>query len=233
MARGFQVAIHAIGDRANTLALDALEHASISVPGNVGRHRIEHAQVLRPDDIPRFGRLGIIASMQPTHATSDMSWAEARLGPERLAGAYAWKSLLTHGAVLAFGSDFPVEDPNPLWGLYAARTRRDRAGNPEGGWRPSEQLTGEEALRGFTQGAAFASFTEARRGTLRPGMDADFVVIDRDPVEAPAEVLLVARIYLTEVAGREAFRAEGIAREGVVAERLALGIEERAYGMAR
>ena len=201
MERGYQVAVHAIGDRANRLALIALAKAASATQSRDGRHRIEHAQVLRPEDILEFARLGIIASMQPTHATSDMRWAEARLGPARVRGAYAWKSLLDAGARLAFGSDFPVEDPNPLLGLYAARTRQDLQGHPSGGWMPQERLNGEQALNAFTVGAAFASFAENRRGTLAVGRDADFTAFSVDPVDDPAEELRSAKAVLTVVGG--------------------------------
>lgn len=204
-ARGFQVAIHAIGDRANGVVLDVLAGLERERPG--ARHRVEHAQVLAPEDVPRFAAAGVIASMQPTHATSDMPWAEARLGPERLAGAYAWRSLLDAGARLAFGSDFPIESPNPLAGLFAARTRQDAHGQPPGGWRPEQRLSGEVALAGFTTGAAYAAFAEERRGRLAPGLDADFVVLDVDPVEGPPEALLGGRVLVTVVDGIDVYRA--------------------------
>jgi predicted amidohydrolase YtcJ len=207
MQRGFQVAVHAIGDRANRLALLAISKGATATKTTAGRHRIEHAQVIRLEDIPRFSQLGIIASMQPTHATSDMRWAEARVGAARIRGAYAWKTLLNSGAPLAFGSDFPVEDPNPLLGLYSARTRQDLQGQPAGGWRPEERLDGEQALRAFTVGAAYASFAEDRRGTLAVGRDADFSAFSVDPVESPAEELPKAKALLTVVGGTVVYRA--------------------------
>lgn len=210
MERGFQVAVHAIGDRANRLVMDALAQAAERTKTRGGRHRLEHAQVLAPEDIPRLAALGWIASMQPVHATSDMPWAERRLGRERLRGAYAWKSLGKAGVPLAFGSDFPVEDPNPLAGLYAARTRQDPAGNPEGGWFPEERLNGEEALRAFTAGAAYASFGEQTRGELSVGKDADFTALSVDPLSDPPAQLLRGRALLTVVAGREVFRTEEV-----------------------
>lgn len=189
MAQGFQVNIHAIGDRANTLAVDVLERASRETNTQDRRHRIEHAQILRLEDLPRMKAAGLLASMQPTHATSDMGWAEARVGKARLVGAYAWRRILEAGIPLAFGSDFPIERPEPLHGLYAARTRQDAAGRPEGGWLPEQRLTGEEALHAFTAGAAHAAHAEDRRGRIAPGLDADFVVLDVDPVsDAPAAV---------------------------------------------
>jgi predicted amidohydrolase YtcJ len=209
MARGFQVATHAIGDRANTVVLDTLIRQVAALGQQDGRHRVEHAQVMRQEDIERLGKNGFIASMQPTHATSDMPWAETRVGPERIQGAYAWQKLKKAGAVLALGSDFPVERPDVLAGLYAARTRQDAAGAPPGGWHPDQRLSGEEALEGFTVGAAYASFAEGQRGRLKPGMDADFVALSVDPVDAPPADLLTGQVRLTVVAGHEVFEACG------------------------
>ena len=200
--RGFQVAVHAIGDRANTVVLDALAKLDPKL-----RHRVEHAQVLTADDVPKFAKYGIIASFQPTHATSDMPWALARLGPGRLRFAYAWKSVLDTGAHVAFGSDFPVEDPNPLLGLYAARTRQDIKGLPAGGWMPEQVLTGDQALAGFTTGAAYAAFAEDRRGMLKEGFDADFVVLPVDPVSDAPSSLLSAKVQVTVVDGVDVYRA--------------------------
>jgi hypothetical protein len=206
MRRGFQVCIHAIGDRANTLVVDTLIRAGAATGTKGLRHRVEHAQILRPEDIEKLGESGLVASVQPTHATSDMGWAEARLGTERLKGAYAWRSLKEAGAVLALGSDFPIENPDVLAGLYAARTRQDAEGKPEGGWHPRERLTGQEALEGFTVGPAWASFAEARRGRLAEGMDADFTVLSVDPVSDEARALVDATVVATVVAGREVHR---------------------------
>lgn len=208
MSKGFQVCTHAIGDRANTVVLDVLSRAAEATgTRQSGRHRVEHAQIMRLEDIDRLGRSGFIASVQPTHATSDMPWAEARVGPERIRGAYAWQRLKASGAVLALGSDFPVERPNVLAGLYAARTRQDLRGLPEGGWYGEQRLSGQEALEGFTVGAAHASFAEARRGRLQPGMDADFVALSVDPVDGPVSELPGAEVRLTVVAGVEVHRA--------------------------
>lgn len=207
MEAGFQVNVHAIGDRANTLALDVIERASAATGKRDGRHRLEHAQVMRREDIPRLAKLGVVASMQPTHATSDMPWAEARVGSERIRSAYAWRSILEAGAIMAFGSDFPVEEPDPLLGLYAARTRQDPSGNPRGGWYPNERVSGEEALRGFTVGAAYASFAESERGMLQAGLDGDFVAVSVDPVDAPPEQLLKAKVLLNVVAGAVVYEA--------------------------
>lgn len=210
---GWQVNAHAIGDRANRLALDTFQDAlrRSGVPSEQVRPRIEHAQILDSVDIPRFGELGVTASMQPTHCTSDMDWADERLGAQRLEGAYAWKSLLDHGAPLAFGSDFPVERPHPLEGVYAAVTRRHRRPphGPPGGFHPREALTTTEALRAFTIGAARAAFAEERLGRIAPGMEADLVVLDRDPTRIAApEELLEARVLRTVVAGETVFSAE-------------------------
>ncbi len=201
--RGFQVAVHAIGDRANTVTLDVLATLDPKL-----RHRVEHAQILTEADVGKFAKYGIIASFQPTHATSDMPWAEARLGPERTRFAYAWKSVLNTGAHIAFGSDFPVEDPNPLLGLYAARTRQDAKGSPPGGWMPEQVLTGDEALAGFTTGAAYAAFAETRRGMLKAGFDADFVVLPVDPVSDAPTSLLGAKVQVTVVGGVDVYRAQ-------------------------
>jgi len=178
--RGFQCAIHAIGDAGVRASLDAVQAAGATGRGG-RRHRIEHAQVIHPGDMGRFATLGVIASMQPTHATSDMAWAEARLGPDRVRGAYAWRTLLDMGVPLAFGSDAPVEHWNPLAGLHAAITRQDADGRPDGGWYPEQRLTWEEAVAAFTTGAAVAVDRGNDLGVLRPGMLCDLTVLDTDP----------------------------------------------------
>jgi predicted amidohydrolase YtcJ len=195
---GFQLAVHAIGDRGNREVLDAF--ASVGPRARELRFRVEHAQVLAPEDIGRFASLGVIASMQPTHATSDMPWAGARLGPERLKGAYAWRSVLATGAHLAFGSDFPVEETSPLLGIYAAVTRQDAHGDPPAGFLPEQRLTLDEALRAFTVEPAYAAFAESRRGTIAPGMVADVTVFDR--ALTPDEGLLAAKARLVIVGGK-------------------------------
>jgi predicted amidohydrolase YtcJ len=200
-ARGFQVAVHAIGDKANAEVLDVLS----ALPKN--RHRVEHVQLLRADDVKRFASNDIVASFQPTHATSDMRWAGARVGEERLKYAYAWRTLLDSGAHVAFGSDFPVEKPDPLLGLYAARTRQDAKGQPPGGWHAEQKVTGSEALEGFTKGAAWAEFAESRRGMLREGFDADFVALSVDPVDDPPQALLGAKVLVTVIDGVDVYRA--------------------------
>jgi predicted amidohydrolase YtcJ len=205
---GFQVATHAIGDAANRLALDAYEEVLGAGAGSDHRFRVEHAQVISLEDIPRFAKLGVIASMQPTHATSDMNMAEERIGPERLRGAYAWRSLLASGARLALGSDFPVESENPLWGIYAAITRCDHEGQPPGGWHAEEALTPEEALRGFTLDAAFAGFDEKELGSLSPGKRADFVILPEDPLTCPPQHLVGMAPVATWIGGVQAWPAE-------------------------
>ncbi len=181
LERDWQLCVHAIGDAANRDVLDVYEEVLGSRKDL--RWRVEHAQLVDPADFHRFAKLGVIASMQPTHATSDMRWAERRVGKDRLAGAYAWRSLLHADARLAFGSDFPVESERPVLGLYAAVTRKDTKGEPEGGWLPGQKLTPREAFALFTEGAAYAGFAENRRGRLAPGMDADFTVFKHDPLE--------------------------------------------------
>ncbi|HEV8320682.1 MAG TPA: amidohydrolase [Myxococcota bacterium] len=204
-AAGFQLAIHAIGDRGVRGALDAI--AAAEGDDHTRRHRIEHAQVVAPADVPRFAALGVVASMQPTHATSDMPWAEARLGHVRIHGAYAWRTLTSAGAALALGSDAPVEDENPWSSIYAAVTRMDPAGAPPGGWRPEERLTLAEALAGFTRGAAFAVHAEGALGVLRPGATADLTVVDADPTAVAPAALRGVRTLRTVVAGREVYMA--------------------------
>jgi hypothetical protein len=199
-AAGFQLGVHAIGDRANRIVLDAFEAAGQGQSGGAGRFRIEHAQVVSPEDIPRFAKLGVIASMQPTHATSDMPWADERLGSNRLPGAYAWRSILAAGAHIAGGSDFPVEEVSPLLGLYAAVTRQDTKGLPPGGWLPDQRLTVEEALRIFTLEPAWASFVENHRGRIAPRFIADLTVFDREFTDGRA--ILDTRVDLTMVGGR-------------------------------
>ncbi len=205
---GWQLWTHAIGDRGNRLALDSYERAFSAARPKDPRFRIEHAQVVAPDDIPRFAKLGVIASMQPTHATSDMPWTEARVGPERIRGAYAWRRFLAAGVRLAGGSDFPVERESPLLGLYAAITRQDLEGKPPGGWYPDQRLTRREALRLFTEDAAYAEFAESRRGRIAIGFDADLTVLDRDIISdaLPAAEIPKAKVLLTVVGGEVVFR---------------------------
>jgi len=203
---GLQVGVHAIGDAANRQVLDAYEKTMAAYPDNPGRHRIEHAQIINPEDIPRFARLEVIAAMQPTHATSDMYWAGERLGQTRLDGAYAWQSLLANGARLAFGSDFPVEEVNPMLGVYAAVTRQDLKGWPDGGWIPAERVSREDAIRAFTLDAAYAGFMEDQAGSLEPGKRADFIVLDRDLMHIPAAGIPDVRVMETWVDGKRVFK---------------------------
>jgi hypothetical protein len=226
---GLQPAIHAIGDRGNRIALDAIAAGraavppqpptpcapasgvaaapSCSAPSESPPPRIEHVQVVALEDIPRFAELGVIASYQPTHATSDMYWAEDRVGPQRIRGAYAWRRLRDAGARIVCGSDFPVESPNPFFGIYAAVTRQDQEGFPAGGWRPEERMTREEAVACFTRDAAWAVGMEEEVGSLAVGKRADFVIVDRDPFTAPAEDLWKIRVLRTVIDGETVYEA--------------------------
>lgn len=208
-ARGcdVQVATHAIGDRGNRIVLDTYQKVLGDGAGSDHRWRIEHSQIVAPEDIPRFARLGVIASMQPTHATSDMPWAEDRVGPQRILGAYAWQRFLHSGARLALGSDFPVESVDPRLGLYAAVTRQDRDGQPPGGWQPDQRLSAAEAVRGFTADAAWAGRDEKEVGQLAPGLRADFVILDEDPLAVPAAQLDELHIRSTWVDGKPVYEA--------------------------
>jgi len=199
----FQVAVHAIGDAANAELLAAIEDLSDTYKGD-RRWRIEHAQIVDPADLPRFARNSIIASMQPTHQTSDMHMAEARMGLERLQGSYAWRSMLDNRVPLAFGSDFPVESPNPFPGIAAAISREDAQGNPPGGWLPQQRISLEQAFDAFTRGAAYAGFAEDRLGSLEPGRMADFLFIDRDIFANPDQrQIRETRVLETWMAGRK------------------------------
>lgn len=210
--RGFQVCVHAIGDRANTLVLDTFERTLTARPeARDLRLRVEHAQILSEADIPRFRALGVLPSMQATHCTSDMAWAEERLGPERLQAAYAWRSLLDTGVIIAGGSDFPVESPNPFHGIYAAVTRRPLSGEDRG-WQPGQRMTREEAVRSFTTWNAYASRQEDDRGALTPGRRADLIVCSDDVFTCPEERIKDIAPWLTMVGGEIVYRpeAEGI-----------------------
>lgn len=202
-AAGFQVNTHAIGDRGVRNVIDAYSSAGVTAND---RFRVEHLQVISPQDVPRLVQHGIIASMQPTHATSDMYWAEKRLGPERIKGAYAWRTVLDAGGRLALGSDFPVEDVNPFFGLYAAVTRQDQKGWPAGGWYPSQKLTLAEAVRGFTKDAAYAAFEEGSRGTIEVGKLADFTIVDGDLYSMPE--LYKATVRYTVVGGKVVYEGK-------------------------
>ena len=205
-AHGFQVATHAIGDRANRTVLEAYGAALGGT--NALRFRIEHAQVVAPADFELFRKFSLIASIQSAHATSDMRWAEARLGPERVKGAYAWRRFLDLGVAVANGSDFPVESPNPLLGFYAAITRQDRDGQPEAGWFPDQRMTREEALRSWTLGGAYAGFEEQIKGSLRVGKLADFVMLSADIMTIPPREILKTHVTMTVTGGSMVYKAQ-------------------------
>jgi predicted amidohydrolase YtcJ len=206
--KGYQVAIHAIGDRANHEVLDSYTAAYQVHPEAMAlRNRVEHAQIVSLSDIPRFVPLKLIASMQPTHATSDMNMAEDRIGKERLKGAYAWRRFLDQGTVVAGGSDFPVESPNPFYGLHAAVTRQDHQNRPVGGWYPGQKMTLPEAFRAFTLSAAYAEHEEDTVGSLEPGKWADFILIDRDIFAGRPEDLWSTKVLQTWVGGKQVYAA--------------------------
>ncbi len=207
MAAGYQVNTHAIGDLANARVLDYYERLMDKSKTQQLRHRIEHAQILRLEDVPRFKAAGIIASIQPTHATSDKNMAGDRLGDARLEGAYVWKTLLEAGAAVAGGSDFPVESPNPFYGLHAAVTRQSHDNQPAGGWMVDQKLSREEALSLFTEGAAFAAHQEGYIGRLLPGYYADFILLRENYFTVPEKDIWKNKVIATYVAGREVFRA--------------------------
>ena len=209
LEKGFQVCTHAIGDAANRMTLDAYARALGEFPqARDPRLRIEHAQVLAPTEIPRFTKLGVIPSMQPTHVTSDMTWAEKRVGPQRIKGAYAWRSLLATGVHLPLSSDFPGETLNPFYGIYAAVTRQDPSGNPAGGWYPEQRLTLNEALRGYTIEAAYAEFEEQAKGSIERGRLADFTVISRDINRLAAKEILSIHVLKTFIGGKLVYDAD-------------------------
>ncbi|MCU0617926.1 MAG: amidohydrolase [Gemmatimonadaceae bacterium] len=202
LARGFQVNTHAIGDRGNRLVLDAYQKALDKFPRADHRFRIEHAQILHYSDIPRFAQLGVIPSMQASHQTSDMYWAGKRLGPERLLGAYAWRSLLNSGVIIPNGSDFPVEYVNPLISFHAAIARQDANDYPVGGWYPDQRMTRDEALKSMTLWPAYSAFQETELGSLTVGKHADFVVLSQDIMRVAAELVLKTEVLSTWVGGK-------------------------------
>jgi hypothetical protein len=204
-AAGLQVMVHAIGDRANAVLLEIFERVARENGKRDRRFRIEHAQHLASVDIPRFGSLGVIPSMQPYHAIDDGRWAERVIGPERVKGTYAFRSLLDAGARLVFGSDWPVAPPTPLEGIYAALTRRTLDGANPDGWVPEQKISLEEALRAYTSHAAFSSFEENVKGTLAAGFLADFVVLDRDLFTTPPEEIRNVAVQMTVVGGQVVF----------------------------
>ncbi len=202
---GFQINTHAIGDRGNRVVLDAYQKALDKVPAANHRFRVEHAQILHQDDIPRFAQLGVIPSMQASHQTSDMYWIGKRLGPTRLYGAYAWQSLLQTGVIIPNGSDFPVEEVNPLISFHASIARQDARDWPTGGWLPAERMSREDALRSMTLWAAYAGFQEKDMGSITPGKYADFVVLDQDIMRVPVELVLATRVVGTYLGGRKVY----------------------------
>ncbi|MGB7436539.1 MAG: amidohydrolase [Candidatus Acidiferrum sp.] len=202
---GFQIAFHAIGDKANRVALDTFDSVFRINPPRDRRDRIEHAQVVAPEDLPRFGKLQVIASMQPCHETNDMRWAEQRLGPERSKGAYAWKSLRDAGAKLAFGTDYDVEPINPLRGLYACMTREAIEGGPPGGWIPQEKLPLADCISAYTSGSAYAEFMDGRKGELKVGEFADFVVLSQDLTKITPQEILKTQVLRTVVGGKTVY----------------------------
>ncbi|MGJ9417159.1 amidohydrolase [Massilia sp. CMS3.1] len=206
MARGYQVNVHAIGDAGNKQILDIYKKELVATKSAAQRHRIEHAQVVTLDDIVRFKTLGIIPSMQPTHATSDKNMAESRVGAERIKGAYAWRSFLHQGSRIACGSDFPVESPNPFFGIHAAVTRQDASGQPIAGWYPNQAMSLKEAFRCFTLDAAYAGHAENSLGSLEPGKWADFIVIDQDLFTMPTYDIHKTGVLQTWVAGKAVYR---------------------------
>jgi predicted amidohydrolase YtcJ len=207
--KGFQVCIHAIGDRGNNIALNVYAEVLKSDPAKAKdvRFRIEHAQVVDVNDIPRFHQLGVLPSMQPAHCTSDMYWAEDRVGPKRVRGAYAWRSFINSGSIIPAGSDSPVESPDPLRGFYAAITRQDQEGFPAGGWYPEQRMTREEALKGFTTWAAYASFEENTKGAIEEGKVADFTILSDDIMKIEPKQILDTRVEMTIIGGEVVYTA--------------------------
>jgi predicted amidohydrolase YtcJ len=202
---GFQINFHAIGDRANRVALDVFETVAKANGPRDRRDRIEHAQVVAPEDLPRFAKLKVIASMQPSHQTSDMRWAESRVGPERIKGAYAWATLEKSGARLAFGTDYPVEVVSPFRGLYACVTRQLPDGTPPGGWQPQEKISLEDCIRAYTSGAAYAEFEEGKKGELKVGEYADFLILSNDLTKVPPSDYVKTEVLRTVVGGRTVY----------------------------
>jgi predicted amidohydrolase YtcJ len=199
---------HCIGIRGNSLCLDAYERALKENPKEDHRFRIEHAQIVRPGDVERFISLGVIPAMQPTHCTSDMTFVEERVGADRAEGAYAWRWFIEGGLPIPCGSDFPVESTNPLLGIYAAVTRQDPSGWPEGGWHPTQRMTIQEAIRGFTIWAAYGAFQEDVLGSIQVGKYADFTILDKDILESDPKEILATVAVCTIVAGKIRYRTD-------------------------
>jgi len=208
LAAGFQANVHAIGDRANRLVLDRFEQLSTSEARYLSRHRVEHAQIVSPQDIPRFKALHVLPAMQAVHATSDMNMAGDRLGVARLRGAYAWRTFVDQGSIIVGGSDFPVELANPFHGLHASVTRQDQQNQPVGGWLPEQRLTLVEALRSFTVDAAYGAFQEDKMGTLAPGSWADFILVDQDIFTIPAEKIWQTTTVETWIHGQQRYKKQ-------------------------
>jgi predicted amidohydrolase YtcJ len=204
---GFQLAFHAIGDRANRVALDTFEAVAKANGPRDRRDRIEHAQVVAPEDLPRFAQLNVIASMQPSHETNDMRWAEARVGPDRVKGAYAWATLQKSGARLAFGTDYPVEPISPFRGLYACVTRELPEGGPSGGWQPQEKISLDDCIRDYTLGSAYAQFEEGKKGQLKIGQYADFLILSNDLTKVPPADYINTKVLRTVVGGRTVYES--------------------------
>jgi len=207
---GFQIGIHAIGPKANTWILNAFETAAEVNGWRDSRHRSEHAQILIEEDIPRFAELGVIASMQPTHCITDKRFCEKRIGKERCKYGYAWRSLLDADATIAFGTDYPVEPLDPMEGLYAAVTRKDRMGEEGDGWFPEQKLTIEEAIELYTLGAAYAQFMEDRKGMIKKGYLGDIVIVTQDLMTIPAEDIMKTKVDYTIVGGKVVFKRNDI-----------------------
>jgi predicted amidohydrolase YtcJ len=205
---GFQLAFHAIGDHANHVALDVFEAVAKANGARDRRDRIEHAQVVAPDDFARFAKLNVIASMQPSHETSDMRWAEQRIGPDRAKGAYAWATMQKNGVHLAFGTDYDVEPISPFRGLYACVTRELPEGGPEGGWQPQEKISLDDCIRAYTSGSAYAQFEEGRKGQLKTGQYADFITLSNDLTKVPPSEYVKTRVLRTVVGGRTVYQSQ-------------------------
>lgn len=206
---GFQLNFHAIGDRANRVALDVFAAVAKTNGPRDRRDRVEHAQILAPEDLPRFAQLKVIASMQPSHETTDMRWAGLRIGPDRSKGAYAWASLQKSGARLAFGTDYPVEPLNPMRGLYACVTRELPDGGPPGGWQPQEKISLDDCIRAYTSGSSYAQFEEGKKGELKAGEYADFIILSDDLTKIPPQQYTKTTVLLTVVGGRTVYVQDG------------------------
>jgi predicted amidohydrolase YtcJ len=202
---GFQLNFHAIGDRANRVTLDVFEAVAKANGHRDRRDRIEHAQVVAADDLPRFAKLKVIASMQPSHQTTDMRWAESRVGSDRIKGAYAWATLEKSGARLAFGTDYPIEVVSPFRGLYACVTRQLPDGTPAGGWQPQEKITLQDCISAYTSGAAYAEFEEGKKGELKLGEYADFIVLSNDLTKIPPSDYVKTQVLRTVAGGRTVY----------------------------